>query len=513
MDKFKILLIQEFLQQVKSFKFSLMVVLTLIVTVFTAYVQVIDFKERYQNYQTEALKTTKEAKEACTFAELQVPVIIPPNPLSIFSKGLDEKAGNKIVISMEDLPVLETVSQKKNPFMVIFMNFDLVSIVKIILSLMAVYLIADTISGEREEETLKMVFMNRITRLEFFLAKYVAALIVITIPLLGIFLFSSVFISLQPLIQLTAMQWFRIFLIFLSALGFLSIFILIGLWISMKSLSSSQAMIYGLLFWITVVFVYPNLSVYVVSRIVNTPSQEELKSKVNQVYNEFGDKLIADFDRNYPKGQYYFQNQLFTSSIEFINKDQWSITLPYKSGITSKFKLEFDAGQVKRMIPVLLEYQDRMMDIYEDYRNKLLKQKEIVNWVQIFTPGFLLDETSEDLANTSYNNRVMDILQKAREYRTRYIDYIKLKNGFGSKYFTQIPPDLWTDDKNEYKKPEYDIYRNPDTYPRLNLSDIPKFPVMEEFRVSIGSVFIVLVNLALLFLVSHAFLSFSVIKN
>jgi hypothetical protein len=148
MKNFKILLFHEFLQQVKSFKFILMVALSLIVTIFTVYIQVADFKERVQNYDTERLKADEEAAKAGTFAELNVPVIIPPNPLSIFSKGFDEKAGNKIIISVEDLPELETVAQKKNPFMGIFTNFDIVSIVKIIFSLMAIFLISDSIAGD-----------------------------------------------------------------------------------------------------------------------------------------------------------------------------------------------------------------------------------------------------------------------------------------------------------------------------------------------------------------------------
>ncbi len=341
MKNFKTLLIQEFLNQVKSFKFLLMVLLTLIVTVFTAYVQIIDFKERYQNYQAEALKASQETKEACTFAELHVPVITPPNPLSVFSKGFDEKAGNRIVISVEDLPELETVSQKKNPFMAIFMNFDIISIVKIILSLMAIYLIADTISGEREEETLKMVFMNSVTRLEFFLAKYVAVLVVLTIPLLGIFLFSSFFISLQPLIHLTAIQWLRILLIFLSSLGFLSVFILIGLWISVKSYSSSQAMILGLLVWVITVFIYPTLVNYVTGEIVAVPSSDEINNQINTMKQEFGKELIDDYKEYYPHGRIYTAYHTPSSKYSYSDENGVTISLPVWNGPTSKFRMEF----------------------------------------------------------------------------------------------------------------------------------------------------------------------------
>jgi len=488
-----------------------MVALSLIVTVFTVYVQVTDFKERFQNYEAETLKASDEAMKAGTFAELHVPVIIPPNPLSIFSKGFDEKAGNKITISVEDLPELEIVAQKNNPFMAIFVNFDITSIIKIILSLMAIFLIADTIAGEREEQTLKVIFINRVTRLEFFMAKYSAALVAISIPLFIMFLFSSLYITLQPFIQLSTIFWIKLLLIFLSSLGFLSVFIFIGLWISIKTPSSAQAMIYGLLVWMVIVFIYPRLVTYTVSKVVDVPSSEKLKTDIDRIYNEFGDKLVEDHEKNYPKGKLYFNNTIESSKIGFMNKDNWWISLPYKVGITSKFKLEFDAGQVKRMIPVLLEYQNRMMDTYNNYRNNQLKQKKIASWLQVFIPGFLLDETAKSIAGTSYDIRVLSLLKKARQNRSIYINYIKSKNGFGPKYFTQIPQDIWSDNSKDYNS-VIDKY-SWDNYPRLNLTDIPKFQPVEKFKVPLELFFMLLINLVLLLIVNKAFISLRVEKN
>jgi len=486
-----------------------MIVLSLTVAIFTAYVQVVDFKERTQNYEIELLKASDEAKKSGTFAELQVPIVLPPNPLSIFSKGFDEKAGNKIIISIEDVPELESISQKKNPFMAMFINFDVVSIVKIILSLMAIFLIADTISGEREVQTLKMIFINQVSRLEFFMAKYFAALMVILIPLLVMFLFSSLYISLQSSIQLSILFWLKLIFMFLSSLLFLSIFIFIGLWISLKAPSSSQAMIYGLFIWIGTVFIYPILITISVSKVVDVPSFEEFKASVDQLYKEFGDKLIEDYEKHYPKGRTFFSAGI-DSRIGFMSKNNEWIALPYKQGITSKFKLEFDAGRVRRMIPVLLEYQNRIIDKYNNYRNKQLKQKKVASWLQVLLPGYLIDETFQTLAETSYETRVISILEKTKEYRSTYINYIKSKNGFGPKYFTQIPPELWSDDYKAYENVQniYNVFNN--TYPPLNLTDIPKFQTVNRFIVPHEMFFLLLVNLILLVIVSKLFISFNV---
>jgi len=168
MDNFKTLLKQEFLRLIHSFKFSLILIVSVIVTVVCVYVQIKDFEDRQQNYFEEVMKTEELKKSFLVFSEFKIPILIKPKPLSIFAKGFDEKIGNKIIISVTEIPEFQTTSQKRNPFLDIFLNFDIISIVQIILSIMTVFLVADTISGEREDETLKLVFANHVSKFEYF---------------------------------------------------------------------------------------------------------------------------------------------------------------------------------------------------------------------------------------------------------------------------------------------------------------------------------------------------------
>ena len=394
------------------------------------------------------------------------------------------------------------------------MNFDIVSVVKIILSLMAIYLIADTISGEREEQTLKMIFINGVTRLEFFLGKYVAVLVTITIPLLAIFLFSSLYITLQPLIQFSGTQWLKLLLIFLSSSGFLSIFILIGLWISVKSSSSSQAMVYGLLIWIIIVFIYPNLANYMTESMVNIPSTDEVTKQVNQINQEFGKELLNDYEIYYPHGRMYTQNAIPSSKYSYLDEKGWPVALPIWFGPTSKFKMEFHEGQVKRMIPTLLSYQDKMLNIHDVYRQKQLKQRRITSYSKVIMPGYLLEETANCFANTSYQVQVIQLIQEVRDYRNKFIEYIKTKDGFGLKYFTQMPKKIWTDDSNElWNNPMYDKYRSNENYPKLDLNDIPPVKISYPFKFPYEAFLILLINLVLFLLVSKAFITMSIVKN
>jgi ABC-type transport system involved in multi-copper enzyme maturation permease subunit len=512
MNNFRILLKQEFLHQIKSFKFLVMSVLTLIITVFTVYVQILDFNERFDNYSAEDMASKIEAKKSSTFAQLNVPIVIPPNPLSIYSIGFDEKAGNKVIVSVEDLPELNSFSQKRNPFMSIFMNFDIVSIVKIIMSLMAIYLIADTVSIEREEETLKMIFVNRVTRLEFFLAKFFAVLVAISIPLFGVFLFSSVFITLQPMIQLSFLQWISIALVYISSLIYLSVFVLVGLWISIRTRSSLQSMIYGLLAWIVIVFLYPNFTSFMVERFVNLPSSDELDHQIQMIDDEFGKALIEDYKLYYPVGRKYTQNASPSMKYSYSDETGHGVALPLWMGPTSKFKMEFHEGQVKRMIPSLISSQNKILDLYDAQHHRLLMRKRKLSYLQLITPGYQLDEISRTFCNTSFQIRVINLTRNIRKYRNDFIKYIEANNGFSEKYFTQIPKEIWTDDFNElWNNPIYDIYRSPETCPKLNLTDIPTFDFESSFKIHPAFFYLLLVNLILFILVARSFITMRIV--
>ncbi len=166
------------------------------------------------------------------------------------------------------------------------------------------------------------------------------------------------------------------------------------------------------------------------------------------------------------------------------------------------------------MIPILFSYQNKMMDMYDSYRQKLLKQKRITSSLQIIMPGYLLEEASSSFSNTSYQIRVLELIQRVRDYRNKFIEYVKSKDGFGVKYFTQIPKDLWTDDfKTLWEDPVYDKYKSTENSPKLNLNDIPQFKIVNSFLIPYEVFFILLINLVILLLVTRAFIKLRIVRN
>jgi ABC-type transport system involved in multi-copper enzyme maturation permease subunit len=499
MKNFSILFLHEISQQVKSFKFLLTIILAVIITFACTYVQVKDFSDRYDTY-TEARNTANNLKNTFrVFSEFQIPVLIPPNPLSIFSKGYDEQAGNKIVFSILDLPELQTIEQKSNPFLSIFSNFDIVSIVGIILSIMAIFMVADAISGEREEEMLKLVFSHQVSRPVYFLSKYIGSMVILTIPLMLIFLITLLYMQFQPVIQLDPADWGRISEVFISCLLYLSVFILIGLIISAIFSSGAISILVGLIVWLLMVMVYPNTVNYIIAQAVNIPTTEELRASLQKVREERSVVYAENREKcGFPPG--------------FSCCNCWTDEgFCRRLFITTKDYYKAAEKQVQLNIPVLIEYQDKELDVKDDYNIRLYRQKVIAGYFKYPLPNTLLENASTKASNTDYRTRVVKIHEDARLFRTIVLDWLRDKGAIGLKFFTQQPEEEFKDRYEDYDEETVQKYCS--DHPFLNINDPPVFITTRRFNVPYEMGILVIINILLLILGIRIFTYSSLIKK
>lgn len=479
MKNFKTLLLNEFMQQIHSFRFLLTLFVTFIVTFVCVYVEVRDFADRQETYQAEQTKAINESKKARIYSEFKMPVFIKPNPLSIFSRGFDEKAGNYANISVFDLPELKNSSQKANPFMEILENFDVISIVEIILSLLALFIVGDVISGDRENGTLKLVFSNQVSRTEYFLAKYVGSLITLIIPLLMVFLITSLVIALHPLILLTGLQWLKILLLFFFGICYLSVFILVGLAISSCVFPSAKAIMVCLVVWIAMVNIYPNMVNYIVSSLVKIPETHQVNAEIDQLNNE-KQKI---FDENNKK------TSTFNISCTYCNSGGSIVNMALLGN------KEFVLNSEKRNalnLPIHFEYQGKIIAEKKLFKQQLFHQQKVGSYFLQILPNFQLSNGSSIITSSDYQSRDMELLNSLEIFRGNTMDYIKSKGGFGLKFFTHLKPEQMRDNFDNYTKEEQDLFVN--NKQPLDTSDAPQFYLKDKLKIPVDMLFLLLLN-------------------
>lgn len=460
MRNIRTLLIQELLHHLKSFKFLLMMILAVSVSLVCVYIQVSDFETRQNTYTQELEKQKREHENIKVYAKIRADIFIPPNPLSIFAKGIEEKAGSKINIDWQSPLQYNRLSTSTNPFLSIFTGFDVLSIIIIIFSIAAIFIVSDTVSGEKELQTIKLIFCNPIKRTELFWAKYIGSLMALIIPLLLVFLSSVLMIVSQSFISVDGDFYLRVLMIFGTSVLYISVFVLISLILSAYFYSSSRVLITGLLIWISVVFIIPNTTKYIVSESIKLPNSAEVQLKANDLLTEFYKK----------KNEY--EKSASKPPTSFWHCDG-GILMNFIAGCNKEVAHYF-VNEVKSLFPVL---QKSMMNLFElelDYRKKLYKQQSTINNILSFTPNNLFSQSVEKIANTDIYSRDENILNQARLYRNQYINYVKEKSDLGLKFFTRMPEDFLKEDYGKYTREELDRYTRDKCSP-LDISDLPVY--------------------------------------
>ena len=88
----------------------------------------------------------------------------PRTRLSIFNVGFDKQFGNEVRVSHTYVPSLWDAGMhgSDNPFMDMFASMDIVFIFEVILSLLALIFAYDTLAGEHERGTLRLVLTSHV---------------------------------------------------------------------------------------------------------------------------------------------------------------------------------------------------------------------------------------------------------------------------------------------------------------------------------------------------------------
>jgi len=138
-----------------------------------------------------------------------------------------------------------------------FGDLDWVFIISLPLSFMALFFTYDSICGERAAGTLRLILSKAVPRYKVLLGKYAGAMITIGMPLFVGFFVSLIIVISSGIVELQANDWIKILVIILLSILYLSIFVLLGIFISGRMAYSTNSMVVLLLVWVGLVILIP----------------------------------------------------------------------------------------------------------------------------------------------------------------------------------------------------------------------------------------------------------------
>ncbi len=259
---------KEILLNLLSYKFSIIITLSTILILVSIFVMYRDYGLALENYEILA----SEGGVA----------VIPPTPLSIFAKGLDENlcrayTGGRGRISAS------SKQQSVNDLFKLFTVPDLLYIIKVILSLCAMLFAFDIICGEKETSTLRQSLSSDLKRSTLILGKWIGGFVSFILPFFIAVLLGAIFVTLSRMVDMTAQDWAKLGLFLLSSVIYLAVFFSVGLLISCLTHRSSTSLVLSLFVWAILVFLIPNLGNILARQFVEVPAVQQLELRRRQI--------------------------------------------------------------------------------------------------------------------------------------------------------------------------------------------------------------------------------------
>ena len=501
---------KEFLLNVMTFKFAVATVACLVLAAVFTPILAVDYQRRLKECHANVAANEAELHKVSVYQNITPAVYRPPNVLSIFGEGLEKQLGQSAQIKAGSIPETETTTAGGNPFLSTFPTLDVMLIVKVVVGVLALLIAYDTISGEREQGTLKLMLANTAARTQVLVGKLLAGLMTLIIPVTMAFILTLLILQFFPLIHLAGADWVRVLLIYFASLVFVSTMYNISLLFSCLAQRSNVSLVFVLLVWVVLTTAIPSASVYLSSHLRPTEARKEMDTHVNMLKEECDDRIS-----NLEQG---------LGAIEYA----WGFTAGAFGERTvlmcDRPTMDYCQKKLSLSEPIRIGYADRVFEVQQRYLRESIKRKHLTDTMARISPIILYENVVLSLAGTdlwghehfrtqvkAYGDEVVTYIRSRTEnfsspsyfvprWEEGYLDLGEVINRFqtlyGDGYLTEF--------EKFYSQKEKQI-------PSLDLRDLPRFTFRSQdlartVRAATGDAMLLLLLDGLVFLL--AFMAF-----
>jgi ABC-type transport system involved in multi-copper enzyme maturation permease subunit len=408
---FRLIILKEIRQHLLSFRFLAVAILLLVFVPATVLILTNDAVREQDDYSRRQADIEAYLAQHAHFNRLGN-VIAPSQPPVAFLALVRGLTADPNLGSFDD-----------DPLPVMFPLVDLTFIVAVLLSLAALILAYDAVSGEREDGTLKLVLANGVRRATVLWGKVAGGATALFLPFLTAMATGMIIILLNPRIAWRGADWGALAGILAGALVYLGIFIGLGVWISSRHSSSSASILTSLFIWVLIVLVVPNLSPYVASLLRPTPSTVAVGRDIARLTDverdELGRKLSAE------RTAAVFKDYPVLAGVERMRREDIQATAkrdPTFAKAYEVYRKENEAAWVEAN-----RVQGAKADVLrEDLRRREEAQTKLSVGLSMASPFASFTYLAADLSNTGMRN-TLHFGRMASAYWSSYRQYAQKK--------------------------------------------------------------------------------------
>jgi ABC-type transport system involved in multi-copper enzyme maturation permease subunit len=389
---------KEVLMNILSLRFVLSLLLAISLFAASGFV----FVNRYEKQSQDYWKKTNENLEGLNGQTRQLyrlafykqSIWRKPKPLALCTDGFERSLPDCIRCDAftSDLP---EIRGQRNFILPHLSDIDWVFIISMILSFIALVFTYDSISGEREDGTLRQMLANTVPRYQVLLGKYIGVIITIGIPLLIGLLVSLIIVVASNVAVFGGLDWLKILTVVLLSFLYLSIFIFLGMFISSRTAHSANSMVILLLLWVCLIILIPSFGRIISDLSSKSTTEVELQRRLEEASKKVSEKADAgtfgdnpgsmSTDRDHPMNNPLARSRYKTAGVNARNQ------------------------------------------VIEEHHRRLLAQVFQGQNFTCLSPIVIYRRASEVIAGTGINHCV-NLLRQVKEYQTNLKEYIRAKD-------------------------------------------------------------------------------------
>lgn len=362
------------------------------------------------------------------------------SPLSIFDHGLESFMGNSIYLEAHVQNTTNFSDAGLSTGLLRFGEISIAMVLQLLIPLFIFFIGFDTVSRDRENGTLKILFSQGANWKSLIMGKSLGLLAVVLAFLLPVFLCFIVVTVFALHLSFSLDDASRILLLALFYFAYLWLCSFITVFISVWSKNSKSSLVTLIGIWLIFAIVLPRTIQSLGTLVYKTPSKASFVKNLEE-------DILKEGDSHNPDDPHY---KALKDSVLRANHVDSVTQLPFNYG-----GFQIQEGE-KISAKIYNRHYDELLELY-DKQNALSKSMGLIN------PFIAIKNISMALSNTDYDSYV-DFQKQAENYRYAFVSKL---NGFHMN-------DISNDAKNSAGK--------------VHVSDHDRWSEVQEFNYHTGSV-------------------------
>jgi ABC-type transport system involved in multi-copper enzyme maturation permease subunit len=338
---------RELIDHLQSIQFIVLLCVSIILFLANGMISVKKYDQQISFYNEQVAYVHQNPSTMLTMLYRQ------PNQLSFMVEGGDKYRPYGYMLRQKG--VLDAMpSGPRNFKLPEIPELDWSFIIKIIFSLYVILLGYNAISGEKEQGTLRQILSNSMGRVKVLVAKYLAILLTILVPLVTGIIISLIIVGIFVPQVLTLGNLLRLLLMLLLILIYLSLFAFLSLLVSSLIHRSSLVLLILLALWVLFAIIIPNTSGVLSQRFSRVPSEYQTAKMIGPMIQQQVWARINKIKERVNKGELKTEEEVKQETDRAFNEGQEELIKHYKSYEDAMKQRAVTAESLSRISPTAL---------------------------------------------------------------------------------------------------------------------------------------------------------------